>query len=114
MDVIDGGTFAACWFDLFDRIRITPQVGNGRTPPSEAWSAPPISLHGDRQVIIGQHLTVTRSGGGADEVHLVNAFVQVGRAITWINPRLPASGDLSEVEKDITAATTALKNASGS
>jgi hypothetical protein len=113
MDVIDGDTFAACWFNLFDRIRVAPVVGAGRTPPSEAWNAPTISLHGDRQVIIGQRVTIVRPSI-TDGVHLVNAFVQVGRAIVWINPRLPASGDLSEVEKAITAATTALKNASGS
>ena len=107
------GAFAACWFDLFDRIRVTPVVGAGRTPPSEAWNAPTISPHDDRQVIIGQRVTIVRPSI-TDGVHLVNAFVQVGRAIVWINPRLPASGDLSEVEKAIAAATTALKNASGS
>lgn len=113
MDVIAGDTFAACWFDLFDRIRVAPVVGAGRTPPSEAWNAPTIPLHGDRQVIIGQRVTIVRPSI-TDGVHLVNAFVQVGRAIVWINPRLPASGDLSEVEKAIAAATKALKNASGS
>ena len=113
MDVIDGDTFAACWFNLFDRIRVSSLVGAGTTPPSEAWNAPAISPHGDRQVIIGQHITLVRFGV-TEEVYLVNAFVQVGRSIAWINPRLPASGDLSGVEKAITAATTALKNASGS
>jgi hypothetical protein len=113
MDVIAGDTFAACWFNLFDRIRVSPLVGAGKTPPSEAWNAPPISLHGDRQVIIGQHVTIVRPSV-TDGVHLVNAFVQVGRTITWIDPRLPAGGDLSGVEKAITAATTALKNVSGS
>jgi hypothetical protein len=110
MDVIDGDTFAACWFD---RIRVSPLVGADKTPPSEAWNAPPISRHGDRQVIIGQRVTIV-GPRVTDGVHLVNAFVRVGRAVVWINPRLPASGDLSGVEKAIAAATTALKNASGS
>jgi len=113
MDVIDGGTFAACWFDLFDRIRVAPLVGASTTPPSEAWKAPPISRHGDRQVIIGQHVTIV-GPSVTDDVDLVNAFVQVGRTITWINPRLPADGDLSGVEKAIAAATTALTGAPGS
>jgi hypothetical protein len=70
--------------------------------------------HGDRQIIIGQQSTLVirfRS----EETYLVNAYVQVGRAISWINPRYVEndSNRLVAVDKAITAATTALNNVFG-
>ena len=66
--------------------------------------------HGDRQIIIGQKARSIVSTGSSSDEHLVNAYVQVGRAITLINPRYVAADDhpLLDVDQAITAATDAL------
>ncbi len=110
MDVIAGKLYPTCLFNLFDRV--IPVEHNGAKSTSEAWDAPQIAPHGDRQVIIGQHTTVILTTGPA-ELHLLNAFVQVGRAISFINPRLIATGDVWQVDKTITDATSALNNVFG-
>ncbi|HEY7628916.1 MAG TPA: hypothetical protein VH761_17730, partial [Ilumatobacteraceae bacterium] len=129
MDVIDDALFATCWFNLFDRV--APLVSPDKLMISEAWSVPhvygplepfEIAPHGDRQVIIGQHMTVSRVTGSVDR-YFVNAFVQVGRTITWINPRFvvpnnTTTSDPAErsvgINEAIAAATSAVQNASGS
>jgi hypothetical protein len=128
MDVIDGDVFPTCWFNLFDRL--TPLEPAGWTSTTEAWHvtqlASPldpvqIAPHGDRQIIIGQHTTINRSSGPLER-YFVNAFVQVGRTISWVNPRLLTSTELFDsspslravgVNEAITAATNALKKAIG-
>ena len=111
MDVIAGDRFPTCWFNVFDRgVEFTyPGVTS-----SFAESEPPqIAPHGDRQVIIGQHTKLSLLSGPAER-DLVDAFVQVGRAITVINPRVLIPGNLFTVNKAITATTDALNHALGS
>lgn len=111
MDVIAGDVFPTCWFDVFDRgVEFTYP---GATSTSEEWEPPQIAPHGDRQVIIGQRTKLTLLTGPAER-DLVVAFVQVGRAITLVNPRMLIPGELFSVNKDITAATDALNHALGS
>jgi hypothetical protein len=111
MDVIAGDVYPTCWFDEYDR-----RMGHYRATMSisEAWDAPPIAPHGDRQVIIGQHETLLHNGFRL-EYYFVNAYVQVGRAISLIDPVYvaDAGNPLLNVNNDITAATTALTNAFG-
>ena len=114
MDVIAGDVYPACLFDLFDRL--TPlSTGVKATSKSRGFDAPPITPHGDRQVIIGQTIDYTLSVGGTiDGVQAINAFVQVGRAIAFIDPQY--FGDVSpssNVEQAITVSTDALQKVFG-
>jgi hypothetical protein len=112
MDVIASQLYPGCWFDVIDRG--FEYTYPGTTSSSEAWQAPPIAKHGDRQVIIGQHTSFIQPDLRRDH-YVVNAYVQVGRAISLIDPEFvaTASDPLAAVDNDITAATTALKNGLG-
>ena len=74
-----------CWFSLIDRLAPLGTLRPIESATSQAWAAPQIAPHGDRQIIIGQ-LTSYESAGGPFEAHIINSFVQVGRAISWIAP----------------------------
>ena len=112
MDVIAGEHYPTCWFNLFDRDSFHSY---GWTSISEAWDAPNIARHGDQQIIIGQHATLLIRFKDRQESYLINAYVRVGRAITFINPRYVDDGGnpLLAVDKAITAATDALTRAVG-
>lgn len=112
MDMIAGAEYQACDRDLFDRL--TPFNTPNVTSITEPWQAPAIAPHGDRQIIIGQHTTYSGEAikySGATDEFRINAYIQVGRAISWINPRyLPgAQQPLFVSEKAITASATALE-----
>jgi hypothetical protein len=109
MDVIEGKIFPGCWFNLFDRL--TPRGGfSDERSISTAWEAPAIAPRGDRQVIVGQHAAYTLTGGSV-EVNVVNVYVQVGRAISWINPAYGVGQEdrLFSVNKALDATTAALE-----
>jgi hypothetical protein len=112
MDLISGTAFAGCWFDLYDRTAPLGRFGGVTAATSEPWSAPAVSAHGDRQVIIGQKASYTTSGTPGT-TYLINAFVQVGRAISWIAPtaRVDAVSPLTLVERVIAATADALERA---
>ena len=111
MDVIAGDVYPACRFDLFDRE--IPFEGVNQSAASESWDAPEIPAHGDRQIVFGQH-TIFTGGVGASEVFYVNVFVQVGRAISWMNPQLLSTDDpLFVVNKASDAQTAALESVFG-
>ncbi|MEP7203762.1 MAG: hypothetical protein ABI894_14195 [Ilumatobacteraceae bacterium] len=108
MDAISGGNFAECWFDVFDRL--TP-LGRylGATSESVDLEAPQIQLHGERQFIIGQHIRYSFPNG-PQERDFINAYVQVGRAITFVNPELSTGpNSLANVENVIAASADALE-----
>lgn len=111
MDVIGGKVYPACRFDLFDRM--IPLEGQGHTANSKPWQTPTITAHGDRQIVFGQHTKFT--GGNIDrETFYVNVFVQVGRAITWMNPQLLLTDKpLFLVNKAAEAQTAALESVFG-
>ncbi|HEX2782146.1 MAG TPA: hypothetical protein VHN36_01075 [Ilumatobacteraceae bacterium] len=128
MDVIDSAVLPKCWFELYDRLMSITGVGWAST--TEAWVPPhvygplepfEIPPHGDRQVLIGQHTTINRSSPPMER-YFINAFVQVGRTISWVNPLfvIPNNTSTSEsayravgVNEVITAATSALNKALG-
>lgn len=112
MDMIAGAEYQACDRDLFDRL--TPFGTPNVTSTTEQWQAPTIAPHGDRQIIIGQHTTFSGAGiqnSGVTDEFRINAYIQVGRAISWINPRyLPgAQQPLFVSDNAITASATALE-----
>ena len=107
MDIIDGDIYPKCWFNLYDHLAPLGRFGAIITSTSEAWDAPQIALQGDRQVIIGQHMSFT-SGDGPFDAHIINAYVQTGRAISWIAPTYHVGANLFPVDKMISATATAL------
>ena len=110
MDYIDSDGFPECHFAVFDRLAA---LGLGTpAPTSEAWDAPQIPSNGDRQIIIGQ-LAHIKPG---TEYYIINAYVQVGRAISWINPRYLPEADqpLFRADKAMNAAADAVESAFGS
>ncbi|MGZ4739008.1 MAG: hypothetical protein ACXVLM_07215 [Ilumatobacteraceae bacterium] len=112
MDAIAGDVFPTCSLKLFDRFTALNRNITAEST-SAIWQAPPIAAHGDRQVIIGQTIDYTFLVGGAN-AQAINAYVQVGRAIAFIDPQyLGDVGPNSNVEKAITASTDALKKVFG-
>ncbi len=112
MDVIAGDVYPTCSFKLFDRLTALNRNITA-VSTSTIWQAPPIPKHGDRQVIIGQKIDYTFLVGAAS-AEAINAYIQVGRAIAFIDPQyLSDVGPNSNVEKTITAATDALKKVFG-
>ena len=115
MDVIAGNVYPACWFDLFDRLIPLGSTLGTNTSTSQAWDAPAIAPHGDRQIVIGQHATLVGSDATVN-AYFVNAYVQVGRAISWINPMSGQNPDTALVaaERAIAATAAALESTFGS
>jgi len=108
MDAIAGPNFAKCWFDVFDRL--TP-LGRyvGASSRSVDLPAPKIEEHGDRQIILGQHVQYSFQNGPQAR-NFINAYVQVGRAIALVNPELLATPNgLATVDRVIAASTQALE-----
>jgi hypothetical protein len=120
MDVIAGGVFPSCLFDLFDRTtaRGTRVVATSRSQLWDVPNASDLASHGDRQVIIGQKIdyTIYISGGVMHvDPEAINAFVQVGRAIGFVDPQYFSDvGPGSHVEKTIAAMTVELERVFGS
>jgi hypothetical protein len=114
--VIATDVFQTCLFDLFDRTtaRGTRIVGTSVTTP---WEAPAIASHGDRQVIFGQtsDYSLKVSGGTLRVIpHAINGFVQVGRAIGFVDMLyMDDVGPSSNVERDLTKMTAALERVFG-
>ncbi|MEO8264611.1 MAG: hypothetical protein ABI706_03780 [Ilumatobacteraceae bacterium] len=109
MDVINGDVYPNCSFNFFDRLIPLGSTLGTDTSTSEAWDAPAFTAHGERLVVIGQHAKLVGPDATVD-AYFVNAYVQVGRAISWINPMAsPTAGDSQfAVNKAITATATAL------
>jgi hypothetical protein len=109
MDVIAGDVYPTCSFKLFDRLTALNRNVTA-TSTSTGWrEEPQIKLHGDRQVIFGQKIDYTFLNGSAS-AGAINAYVQVGRAIAFVDPQhLGDVGPNSNVEQAITLSTDALK-----
>jgi hypothetical protein len=115
MDVLAGAVFPKCWFDFWDRE--TPIDFKGTTSTTEAWDAPKITAHGDRQITVGQYTTRVNASryGLRPEEHLILTFIQVGRAITFVNPvyDATASDPLATANFITSVAATDLTNVFG-
>jgi hypothetical protein len=75
----------------------------------------PVASHGDRQIVIGQHLVFGASPGDSGiPVDTMNVWVQVGRAVVFVDPGLDSDESLdpeSRIERAVSAATEALQAA---
>jgi hypothetical protein len=116
MDAVAGAVFPKCWFNFWDRE--TPVDFSGATSTTEAWNAPKITAHGDRQITVGQHTTRVfnaSSYGLRPDEHLILTFIQVGRAITFVNPfyDATASDPLATANFITSVAATDLTNVFG-
>ncbi len=84
------------------------------TSASRSFDIPSIAPHGDRQIAIGQAIHYVLSTGVTIDPQAVNVFVQVGRAIAFIDPQyFDDVGPTSNVVEAITASTNALKQVFG-
>ena len=113
MDVIAGDVYPTCSLKLFDRLTALNRNITALSISTRWEKEPQIAPHGDRQVIIGQKIEYTFLVGGAS-AGAINAYVQVGRAIAFIDPQhLGNVGPNSNVERAITLSTDALKKVFG-
>ncbi len=113
MNVIAGDVYPTCSLKLFDRLTALNRNITA-VSTSTAWqTTPSVAPHGDRQVIIGQKIEYTFPNGHAT-AGAINAYVQVGRAIAFIDPQhLGDVGPTSNVEHAITLSTDALEKVFG-
>lgn len=117
MDMIETELFQTCTFDRFDRLAKYWRVID-TTSRSEAWDGvPEIGPYGDRQVIVGQHLVYRFAENPGPDLLVVNAYIQVGRAIAWVDPLynpIPGHADpTSGVDAVLKATTASLQNVFG-
>jgi hypothetical protein len=113
MDVIAGNVYPTCWFDLFDRLTPLGRLSHTTSISHATDMDVSIAQHGDRQIIITQRITYTTFQSGGNAV-AINAYVQVGRAIVFIDPQyLGDVGPNSNVEQAIAASTEALQKVFG-
>jgi hypothetical protein len=107
MDKIAEPSFGPCLDKFMDKF--FTELSGGNSSNTKSVDAPPITTHGDRQVIVAQTLQFPGL-----RVNLINAFIQVGRGIVYVDPTTVASdgaGAAAEVEPIMTAATDALATA---
>lgn len=107
MDKIAESAFVPCFNDFMGAL-LAGLVGNPTFATTVAVPSP--AAHGDRQVVLGQSV---RIGGGLGKSVLVNAFVQVGRGIVYVDPTLDvgSANPTAGVEKALAEATIALTKA---
>ncbi len=113
MDVIAGDVYPTCSLKLFDRLTALNRNITALSTSTRWQAEPVIAPHGDRQVIVGQKIEYTFLVGGAS-AGAINAYVQVGRAIAFIDPQYVGTvAPNSNVERAITLSTDALKRVFG-
>lgn len=108
MDKIAEAAFVPCFRQFMDAL-FRQLAGVPITTTTIA--VPPLAKHGDRQVVLGQAIAPT-DGGSTSNV--MNAFVQVGRGIVYVNPTpnaIDSRDPASRLEKVLTAATEDLRAA---
>lgn len=106
MDKIAEPGFVTCFNDFMGEL-MTGLVGT-RTFVTTV-SAPPLTSHGDRQVVLGQSGRVV---GNPGTFTLMNVFIQVGRGIVYVDPTLDdGSTDTANIEKAYDEATISLTKA---
>jgi hypothetical protein len=108
MDKISEAGFVTC-FNRFLEVLI-PAYAPGSTVTATTSAAPPLLSHGDRQVVLSQYNTY-RIDAVEFSATVLNAFVQVGRGIVYIDPTTDAHDSqdpTGSIETALTAATNDL------
>jgi len=106
MDKIAEPGFVGCFNEFMGKL-----LGGlfGAPTISTTVAAPPLTSHGDRQIVLGQSIRVTQGPG---TFSLMNAFIQVGRGIVYVDPTLiEGSTDTANIEKAYNEATISLTKA---
>ena len=108
MDKIAEPGFLPC----FDHVLPLMYPGKGTASRLDPL---PVASHGDRQIVIGQHLVFGASpGDGGIPVDTMNVWVQIGRAVVFVDPGTDSYDSLdpaSRIERAVSAATDALQAA---
>ena len=109
MDKISEASFVPCMNQFMDAL--APRLAGSPSHTTNV-EVPPLSTHGDRQVVIGQSVAFDGSLG---TFTIMNVFIQVGRGIVFVNPTPDTTHDSGDpagrLEKVMTAATTDLRMA---
>jgi hypothetical protein len=111
MDKIAEAGFPTCFAQYLEAA--TPKISPGATSRSDLVDTPPLLEHGDRQIAFTTRNTYPTLG---DPIVLtsVNVFIQVDRAIVYVNP-VPDFHDSTDanglLEKAMTLATESLRKA---
>ncbi len=108
MDKVAEPGFLTCFTQYL--VAAQPVLSPGSSSTSEAVGAPTLLQHGDRQVAFGT-TNVYQSPNGPVPLFSVNVFIQVGRAIVYVNPAPDFHDDLDpkgRLEVAMRAATDAV------
>jgi hypothetical protein len=84
MDKVAERGFLSCFTSYLEAAQ--PIFSPGTTSTSDIVDAPPLLQHGDRQVAFATS-NVFQTSTGPVPLTSVNVFIQVGRAIVYVNPR---------------------------
>jgi hypothetical protein len=84
MDKISEPGFLSCFTNYLEAAQ--PVFSPGTTSTSDIVDAPPLLQHGDRQVAFATS-NVFQTPTGPVPLTSVNVFIQVGRAVVYVNPR---------------------------
>ena len=106
MDKIAEPGFLPCFDHVFRRM-----YGNSEARRLDPL---PVAAHGDRQIVIGQHLDFGAPPPDGIPVDTMNVWVQVGRAVVFVDPSTDTHDSLdpqSRIERAVSAATKAIQAA---
>jgi hypothetical protein len=108
MDKIAEPGFLSC----FDNVLPLMYPGKGVASRLDPL---PVAPHGDRQIVIGQHLVFGASPSDSGiPVDTMNVWVRVGRAVVFVDPSVDTHNSLdsaSRIERAVSAATKAIQAA---
>ena len=111
MDKIAEEAFVPCLRPFMDAL--IPKMSRGYPPSTTTIEVPPLAGPWTQA---GRSRSVDHLMASSAPTTVMNAFVQVGRGIVYVNPTPDAHDSLdpaSRLEKVLTAATDALRNALG-
>ena len=106
MDKIAEPGFQPCLDHVFRRM-----YGNSQASRLDPL---PVAPHGDRQIVIGQHLVFGAPPPDGIPVDTMNVWVQIGRAVVFVDPSTDTHDSLDpegRIERAVSAATDALQAA---
>jgi hypothetical protein len=113
MDKIAQPAFLDCFASYLEAA--TPLISPGGTSTSEVVDTPPLVEHGDRQIAFTTLNTYQTANGPVPSTS-INVFIQIDRAIVYVNPVPDFHADSdpqSAVEIAMSRATDSLRAALG-
>jgi hypothetical protein len=113
MDKIAEPAFQDCFTTYLEAA--TPVISPGEASTSEVVDTPPLLEHGDRQIAITT-MNTYQTPNGPVPITSINVFIQIDRAIVYVNPVPDFHADTdshSSVEIAMSRATESLRAALG-